>query len=120
MKMKNANLLLMIVLTLALFSSCKGKKGEPEPGDLTPVNAAGKYGDVMVKTKKEAESINAVLPLKQLVDSYWAEEGKYPASLQNLVTSGYVKKLPDPPEGTEYDYDPLSGSVGLKNTEPPK
>ncbi len=116
MKMKKTNLFLLILLTLAFFSSCKGKKKEPEPGDLTPVNAAGKYGDVMVKTKKEAESMNAVLPLKQLVDSYWAEQGKYPASLQELVTNGYVKKLPDPPEGMEFTYDSSSGSVDLKNT----
>jgi hypothetical protein len=36
--------------------------------------------------------------------------------LQELVTNGYVKKLPDPPEGMEFTYDSSSGSVDLKNT----
>ncbi|MCK9267037.1 hypothetical protein M0P98_09275 [bacterium] len=114
--MKKIKMFLLIVV-ICLLSSCKKKQEEPQPDELTPLNAAGKYGQVMVKTKQRTESMNLVMPVKQLIDSYWAEEGKYPSSLQELVTSGYTQKLPEPPEGTEFTYNPSTGSVGIKDIE---
>ncbi len=82
------------------------------------MNAAEQYANVMVKTRQKAKGMDSVLPLKQLVDSYWAEQGKYPASLQELVTNGYINELPAPPAGMEFTYDPATGSVALQNTPP--
>jgi len=35
--------------------------------------------------------------LRDLIDQYWVDKGKYPASLQALVDDGYLRALPKDP-----------------------
>jgi len=102
-------------LACMVFVSC-GRKSKPE--DLTLMNAGEQYGGVMGRAVKEAKKLDAVLPLQQLVDSYNAQEGKYPESLRKLVEEKYVRDLPQAPKGTEFTYDPSTGAVGVKNIAP--
>jgi len=106
--------LVIISLTIGLVSC--GKKHEPasESPALTPGNAIEQYGGVMGKTYQKAKTMDIILPLKQLVDSFYVQEGRYPTSLPELVDKGYIKELPKPPTDREISYDPDTGAVRLK------
>ena len=41
--------------------------------------------------------------LRDVIDQYYADKGQYPASLEELVTVGYIRKVP---------VDPMTGSNG--------
>ena len=106
--------LFVILLTIGLVSCGKKHKSTPESPPLTPGNAIQQYGGVMGKAYQKAKAMDVVLPLKQLVDSFYAQEGRYPTSLQELVDKGYTKELPKPPADREIYYDPATGAVSLK------
>ncbi len=106
--------LVVISLTVGIVSCGKKHKPAPESPPLTAGNAIQQYGGVMGKTYQKAKAMDVVLPLKQLVDSFYVQEGRYPTSLQELVEKGYIKELPKPPTGQEISYDPATGAVSLK------
>ena len=35
--------------------------------------------------------------MRDAIDQYYADKGKYPASLDSLVSDGYMRKIPDDP-----------------------
>ena len=48
-----------------------------------------------------------------LAGKYAERHGGYPANLDDLVRSGYLKAVPVDPSGVAYDYDPRSGRAVL-------
>ena len=106
--------LAVISLTVGLVSCGKKREPAPESPALNPGNAIEQYGGVMGKTYQKAKAMDIILPLKQLVDSFYVQEGRYPTALRELVDKGYVKELPKPPAGREISYDPSTGIVRLK------
>jgi len=101
------------ILFLFMFSGCNKKKKEEE-NKLTPLNAPARYGETMGKAMKKAKIMDVVLPLKNSIDAFYIEEGRYPESLQELVDKGYIKEIPKPPEGMNYYYDPKTGKIEVK------
>jgi general secretion pathway protein G len=47
--------------------------------------------------------------LREAIDQYYADKQKWPAELQDLVTDGYVRKIPD---------DPMTNSADTWQTVP--
>ncbi len=50
-------------------------------------------------TKKAREAVlkEDLFILRKLIDQYFSDKGKYPASLQTLVEEGYLRRLPVDP-----------------------
>jgi general secretion pathway protein G len=46
---------------------------------------------------REATLKEDLFRLRDAIDQYYADKGKYPATLDALVSDGYVRKLPDDP-----------------------
>jgi general secretion pathway protein G len=46
---------------------------------------------------KEAVLRDDLFKMRDAIDQYYADKGKYPESLDSLVSDGYVRKLPDDP-----------------------
>ncbi len=112
--MKKFLLVILVVFLAVGLGSC-GKKSAPESEeDLNPANAVEKYGGVMGKTYKRAKSFDALLSLKHDITSFQVEQGRWPASLQELVEKEYTKELPKPPEGMSFKYNPENGSIRLE------
>ncbi len=108
--------LVYVVFYLILAVSC-AKKTQQEKQPQFGGNPVDQYGGVMSKALKTAKGMDAVLPVKQLVDSFYVQEGRYPASLQELIEKNYAKQLPPPPKGYQYRYDSSTGNVGLEQAE---
>ena len=108
-------LLGVMIIFLAIGLAACGKKSAPSSEEnLNPANAIEKYGGVMGKTYKRAKSFDALLTLKHDITSFQVEQGRWPASLQELVEKEYTKELPKPPEGMKFSYNPTNGSIRLE------
>jgi len=62
-----------------------------------------------VQRTKEATLKKALFEMRDLVDQYYADKGKYPSSLDALVTDGYMRRIP---------VDPITGTADTWQTEP--
>ncbi len=54
------------------------------------------YRNSVVSTK-EAVLHTDLFRMRDAIDQYYADKGKYPSSLDSLVTDGYLRKLPEDP-----------------------
>jgi general secretion pathway protein G len=50
-----------------------------------------------VTRSKEAVLKEDLFQMRDAIDQYYADKGKYPSSLDALVTDGYLRKLPEDP-----------------------
>lgn len=57
-----------------------------------------------VKKAKEAALKEDLFQFRKLIDQYFSDKGKYPASLQTLVDEGYLRKIPADPITTQTDW----------------
>jgi general secretion pathway protein G len=58
---------------------------------------------------REAVLHDDLYKMRSLLDQYAADKGKLPQSLDNLVTSGYLRELPVDPFTDQKDWVPTSG-----------
>ena len=52
---------------------------------------------VSIIQSKEAVLKEDLYRFRDLIDQYYSDKGKYPESLETLVTDGYLRKLPNDP-----------------------
>jgi general secretion pathway protein G len=50
-----------------------------------------------VVASKEAVLHTDLFRMRDAIDQYYADKGKYPSSLDSLVSEGYLRKLPEDP-----------------------
>jgi general secretion pathway protein G len=62
-----------------------------------------------VQSSKEAVLRTDLFRMRDAIDQYYADKGKYPASLDTLVSDGYMRKIPE---------DPITKSADTWQTEP--
>jgi general secretion pathway protein G len=62
-----------------------------------------------VKRTEEATLKKALFEMRDLIDQYYADKGKYPAALDTLVSDGYMRKIP---------IDPITKSTDTWQTTP--
>ncbi|MCM8760332.1 MAG: hypothetical protein NC832_01250 [Candidatus Omnitrophica bacterium] len=92
--------------------SCNRKKKTEE--ELTPFNAIEKYGGVMGSAMKKSKAMDDVLYLKNKINTFQVQEGRYPYSLNELVEKKYIDRLPEPPKGMSFRYDHSTGNVSVQ------
>ena len=62
-----------------------------------------------VQRTREATLMRDLFEMRDLIDQYYADKGKYPSSLDVLVSDGYLRKIP---------VDPMTNSADTWQTEP--
>jgi general secretion pathway protein G len=50
-----------------------------------------------IRRTQEVTLKHDLFHLRDAIDQYYADKGKYPASLDALVTDGYIRRIPDDP-----------------------
>ena len=66
------------------------------------------YQNSVVRAR-EATLMDDLYKLREAIDQYYADKQKWPTALQDLVTDGYVRKIPD---------DPMTNSADTWQTVP--
>jgi hypothetical protein len=114
------------VLALSLLVGC-GKKEEapessaeaaPEPPPASAPNSVDYLG-AMSRAKTTAEKVVDVSSVQQAIDLFHAAEDRFPENLNELVSTGYLPRLPQLPKGYQFAYFPKSGRVKAIVMTPP-
>lgn len=71
-----------------------------------PIDYLGAIGKAQQSARKTVSSVG----LQQAIQMFYAQEGRFPKDLSELVPN-YVDRLPPPPAGMKYSYDAGSGVV---------
>lgn len=80
-----------------------------------PLMAPVDYLGVLNKAQKTAVNVVDSTSLKKTIDYFYANEERFPKDLNELVTKRYIGRLPDPPYGKKFQYDPQSGQISIVN-----
>jgi hypothetical protein len=106
--MKSTLLLLPVVCLLA--GGC-GQQSKPAKVGDNPLSAPADYVGAINKAQKKAVKTLATASLDEAIKVFVAQENRNPKNLEELVTSGTLQKLPAPPNGMKFDYNPDTGTV---------
>ena len=74
-----------------------------------------------IQRAKETTLKHDLFHMRDAIDQYYADKGKYPASLDALVTDGYIRKIPDDPitqSATTWETVPAEPDPANPSTEP--
>ena len=120
----------VLVVSGILLTACE-KKAEPPAKQASnptnfnnaisnnssgnPLSAPADYLGALAKGKQSSESKIESVSLNQSVQLFYAQEGRYPKDLDELVTEKYLPRLPQAPFGKKIVYDANSGQVKVVN-----
>jgi hypothetical protein len=106
-----------LLLMTGLFL-CACKKEQPNPPSTNkpvssgnPLTAPVDYLGAVAQAKKTAEKTVDTAALNQAIQLFYAQEGRYPKNLNELIGPDYLSKLPQPPPGMKFDYNPTTGQL---------
>ena len=67
---------------------------------------------------REAVLKEDLFALRDVIDQYFADKGKYPESLDTLIEEGYLRKIPvDPMTGSEESWQTIQAEATDEETE---
>lgn len=92
-------------------SSNAGKPTAPSQSSGNPLTAPVDYLGAVGNAQKQAAKTVDLTSLHQAVQAFQAGEERLPKNLQELVTEGYLPRLPLPPRGMQWAYQPQTGQV---------
>jgi len=75
-----------------------------------PLTAPADYLGAAAKAQQSAGKTLSNAGLDQAVKLFYAQEGRFPKDLKELVP-GYLGSIPPPPRGMKYSYDAATGTV---------
>ena len=106
------------ILLVAGFclSGCGGKKEEAVPAKSStsggnPLTAPADYLGAVSKAKQSADKTLVTAGLTQAIQQFYAQEGRFPKDLKELVSPNYLSALPAPPAGMKFNYNPATGEL---------
>jgi len=110
--------ILYLVAGLCFLAGCN-KKDSAESATTTnssassgnPITAPVDYLGAVGKAKQSADKTLNTASLNSTIQLFYAQEGHYPRSLNELVKPGYLSQLPQPPAGMKFDYNPNTGQL---------
>ena len=73
-----------------------------------------------IRRTEEVTLKHDLFQMRDAIDQYYADKGKYPASLDSLVSDGYIRKIPDDPitkSGTTWTTVPAEPDPGNPSAE---
>jgi len=84
--------------------SSQKSSGNPLTAPVDYLNSAAQARNRAIKTVDDAG-------LNQSIQLFYAQEGRYPKDLNELVSQGTIPSIPKPPAGMKYDYDATTGRI---------
>jgi len=82
-----------------------------------PITAPVDYLDAVGKGKQKAIKTVDIASLTQAVNMFQVSEGRFPKDLDELVSSGYIARIPDAPYRHKISYNATNGQVTVVPVE---
>ena len=109
---------ILLIVVAGLFVACKKNDDASSAGSNPSTNSSGNpvtapvdYLGAVAKAKKTADSQIETASLNKAVQLFYAQEGRYPKSLNELQRPEYLPQMPTPPPGMKFDYNPKTDEV---------
>ena len=109
---------ILLIVVAGLCAACKKSKdasaggtNSPTASSGNPVTAPADYLGAIAKGKKSADAKLETASIKKAIDMFLVQEGRYPKDLSELVRPEYLPRLPAPPPGMKFDYNPQTGEI---------
>jgi general secretion pathway protein G len=74
---------------------------------------------IAILQAKEAVLRENLFRMRDLIDQYYADKGKYPATLEALAEDGYLRAIPADPFTGAADWETVDAEPEPDSTEPP-
>tara|TARA_B100000676_G_scaffold309427_1_gene372972 strand:+ start:759 stop:1103 length:345 start_codon:yes stop_codon:yes gene_type:complete len=106
---------LLICLFALLGISC-GKQAPPDINENSsgnPATAPVDYLGAVNKGRKKAITDSALMQVNGALNQFKASNSRSPAFLNELITEGLLRELPELPAGTKWTYDPKTGVASV-------
>lgn len=103
-RMTISGLISICLLIGTALCGCKDAKKEvDEIGTNVVIRSQDRA--LMLKLRSDMQTIHRSIEL------FYASNGRYPESLDELKQKGVISKIPKEPFGGEWNYDPQTGSI---------
>lgn len=108
----------LVGLLASALAACDGgdKPGTNQQDSVTgenPLTAPVDYLDAVSKAKSSTEATLAITQIRQAIQTFQAEYGRFPMNLDELIEDGYLRALPKLPYHTRFAYDKGSGTIDI-------
>jgi hypothetical protein len=114
--MKTTFLIPVAGVIMLLVAGCNDNSGNAAPPS-TNSTASDNNSSPTLPPEVYAQKKTDIASINQAIQQYDAAEGHNPKDLQELAPN-YISKVPQPPAGYKYDYDPNSGLVNMVQQQP--
>ena len=107
---------LLIAVPVACLLQCGCGDSSKSSGTAVgenPLNAPADYVGAVGKAHQSAVKTLGAVSLDSAIKTFYEQENRYPKTLDELVSSRVLPKLPAPPNGMKFDYEPASGKVKI-------
>ena len=110
---------MLLIVVAGLCVACKKNEDStssaasnpPPAASGNPVTAPVDYLGGVANAKRNADIKLETASINKAVQLFYAQEGRYPKDLNELVRPEYLPRLPTPPPGMKLDYNPATGAV---------
>jgi len=120
--MKSSSIL--IALPLLVLIGCGPAPQPPAPASKpkaptlytnseSVVDAPANYVGAVLSQKVQVENRMDLTMLRKAIEAFQQGEERYPATLNELVEKNYLKSMPQPPKGMQFQYNPADGSIQI-------
>ena len=109
----------LLILSASWVGCGGGDSTESEVGrseqesEGNPLTAPVDYLGAVNNAQKSSADKLALVGLQQAIQQFTLLEERRPRNLTEVVSSGYIARLPEAPRGQELSYDPQTGVVSL-------
>ncbi len=97
-------------ILLRAFPDLPGRRPPPEAGTLLYDAATGKVRSLLLEEKAVADGLRYA---REIVGNFREARGRWPADLSEPAREGFPR-VPAPPAGGRWTYDPATGTVGYQ------
>ena len=96
-----------------LATACQPPNGEEAPPPREPVG----YIRGTLDKKGEAQISVGLVQIRQAIEFFTFSKERFPEDLEELITKGYLEKIPDLPYRKKFLYHPSTGEVSVVPSE---
>jgi hypothetical protein len=100
----------ILVGASVVLAGCGKDSGDSASGE-NPLSAPADYVGAAARAHQQAGRTVDLASLQQAIQQFHIMKGRPPKDLKELVSEGHLSRLPDPPRGMRFDYDPATGNI---------
>ncbi|HEX5219426.1 MAG TPA: hypothetical protein VFZ59_07645 [Verrucomicrobiae bacterium] len=107
----------LVLMSTVLLGCNDGKPSAEKPAagsDANPASAPADYLKSLGQAQQKAVKTIDVTAINKAIESFYVQEGRFPKTLQELETKGFMSAVPVPPPGTKLNYDTNTGVVKIE------